>query len=156
MQLLFRLRPVVFLVALLLPALHASQIVGRVQNAATGTYVNNARVSIDGTTLDAYTNQDGEFRLTNVPPGSVVVRAYFAGLEPQSARITVPADGSAEQDFALGLANVQTLDAFVVEATELSAQASAINEQRVAPNIKNVVAFEEFGNLSDGNIGEPS
>ena len=43
---------------------------------------------------------------------------------------------------------------FVIEATQLSAQASALNEQRQAPNIKNVVALEEYGDLADGNVGE--
>ncbi|MFM9029427.1 MAG: TonB-dependent receptor plug domain-containing protein, partial [Opitutaceae bacterium] len=34
------------------------------------------------------------------------------------------------------------------------AQAAAINEQKVSPNIKNVVVLDEFGDLGDGNIGE--
>jgi outer membrane receptor for ferrienterochelin and colicin len=32
--------------------------------------------------------------------------------------------------------------------------AIAINEQRFAPNIKNVIAADEFGPVADGNIGE--
>ena len=38
------------------------------------------------------------------------------------------------------------LDAFTVQADrQMSAQALAMNEQRNAPNIKNVVAIDEFG-----------
>ena len=36
----------------------------------------------------------------------------------------------------------------------MCAQAAAINEQKVSPNIKNVVVLDEFGDLGDGNVGE--
>ncbi len=135
---------------------------GRVQNIATGAYVNNARVAIDGTTLETFTNPEGEYRLANVAAGAVVVRVTYSGLGATSATVSVAGGRVVQQNFDLALGRstpgsdkeIVRLDAYVVEAKELSAQASAINEQRVAPNIKNVVAFEEYGNLSDGNIGE--
>jgi outer membrane receptor for ferrienterochelin and colicin len=47
------------------------------------------------------------------------------------------------------------LDAFVVASTkETNASAIAINEQRFAANIKNVVAADEFGTVTEGNVGE--
>ncbi len=68
----------------------------------------------------------------------------------------------AQQDFGLALAGARPhggseviqLEKFEVAAKALSVQAAALNEQRVAPNIKNVVVFEEYGDLADGNIGE--
>ena len=36
----------------------------------------------------------------------------------------------------------------------MSAQALAMNEQRHAPNLKNVVAIDEYGDRGDENIGE--
>ena len=42
---------------------------GRVQNGATGRYLNNARVSVPGTNLVALTDQTGAYRLINVVPG---------------------------------------------------------------------------------------
>ena len=35
-----------------------------------------------------------------------------------------------------------------------SIQAIALNEQRNAPNIKNVVSADEFGDIGEGNLGE--
>jgi hypothetical protein len=42
----------------------------------------------------------------------------------------------------------------VVADREMTAQAIAMNEQRSAPNLKNVVAFDEFGDRGLENIGE--
>lgn len=136
---------------------------GRVLNVTSGDYLNNARVSIEGTTLQAFTNDFGEFRLTGVPAGTVTVRAFYTGLPPQSAQLTVGAGQTATQDFNFTHADpgvaakdpAVQLDAFVVAAVkETNASAIAVNEQRFAENIKNVVSADEFGGVTEGNIGE--
>ena len=43
---------------------------GRVLNTATGRYVNNARVSVAGTTIETRTNENGAFYLANVLAGT--------------------------------------------------------------------------------------
>jgi TonB-dependent receptor len=135
---------------------------GRVRNSASGNYLNNARVAAEGTRLETLTNGDGEYRLQNVPTGTVRLRVTYAGLESKTATVRVPAAASVQQDFDLSVALEQTtldkdtvkLSEFVVEATALSAAAAAVNEQKAAPNIKNVIVLDEFGDLGDGNIGE--
>jgi hypothetical protein len=135
-------------------------IAGRVYNVAIGAYANNARVTIEGTALETFTNQDGEYRFAQAPAGAHRVTVAHAGLASQTANVTVTPGGVSPQDFELTLplrgvaGNVLQMEAYIVEAKEMGAQAIALNEQRHAPNIKNVVAFEEFGNISDGNIGE--
>ena len=42
---------------------------GRVSNARTGEYLENARITVEGTTLEAFTDRSGAYRLINVPPG---------------------------------------------------------------------------------------
>src|SRR5690606_35995723 len=60
------------LVAAQNPAAESSgTITGRVQNVVSGQYLNNARVSVKGTDLIAFTDQSGTYRLVNVPPGPV-------------------------------------------------------------------------------------
>ena len=136
---------------------------GRVANAATGNFLNKARVVIEGTTVEVFTNENGEFRLGGVAPGEVRLRVTYAGLESQSATVSVTGGAPVRRDFELALPRGQTtagdasvvkLDSFVVESTALSAQAAAINEQKFSPNIKNVVVLDEIGDLGDGNIGE--
>ena len=134
---------------------------GRVQNVASGTYLSRASLKVEGTTLESFTNDIGEYRLTQVPVGPVTLRVTFAGMQPESVSLAVVAGATVQQDFTLRLATPTSpkdqavvLDAFTVSERALSAAASALQEQKTAPNIKNVVAFEEFGDLGEGNPGE--
>jgi len=136
---------------------------GRVLNASTGAYLNNARISVEGSPLEAFTDGNGEFRLAGVAAGEVRLRISFTGLESQSAVVRASAGTVARRDFELSLPRSQTtaaggeavqLERFVVESTALSAAAAAINEQKLSPNIRNVVVLDEIGDLGDGNIGE--
>jgi iron complex outermembrane receptor protein len=135
---------------------------GRVANAAAGTNLKQVRIVVEGTALETLTDEAGEFRLDAVPAGEITVRASVAGLAPRSARVRVAAGQVARADFDLPAGEtaagprdqVVKLDTFTVVERELSAQSAALQEQRIAPNIKNVIAFEEFGDLGDGNPGE--
>jgi len=154
--------------ALFAPALRAQSgtgaIVGRVFNAATGNALVNARVTLDGTTREAITDEGGSFRFAGVPAGDAGLAVTYLGMAPQKATVKVPAGGSVQREFELSLdraarpsaaGEVVTLDAFtVVVDREMSAQAISMNEQRNAPNIKNVVAIDEFGDRGNENIGE--
>ncbi len=138
----------------------ATVVTGRVVNAANQVPLNNARVSVEGTTVETLTNAEGEYRLAGLPAGPVRLRVFYVGMEPQTAAVT--GGGAVRRDFELGFAagaasagnQVVKLESFVVESTALSAAAAAVNEQKMAPNIKNVVVLDEIGDLGDGNIGE--
>ena len=57
----------------------AGAIAGRVQNVATGQFLNNARVAVKDSNLVAFTDQTGSYRLSEVPSGPVVLEVFFAG-----------------------------------------------------------------------------
>jgi iron complex outermembrane receptor protein len=139
----------------------AGVVTGRVLNASTGSYLNNARVAIAGTDLATRTDENGEYRLRRVPAGTVRVEASFVGLESQTLAVTVAAGAEARGDFTIGVAraartagDVVQLEAFTVEEREMSGVAVALHEQRHAPNLKNVVSLDEFGDMGEGNVGE--
>jgi len=134
---------------------------GRVQNVATGQYLNNARVTVQGTDLVAFTNQTGTYRLPHVPSGSVVLEVFYTGLDAQSVSVSAAQGQTVTKDFDMtsaaryGDGVVVKLDAFTVGTSrETDGNAIAINEQRFAGNLKNVVAADEFGAVAEGNIGE--
>jgi len=162
---------VAFLCFALLAALAPGQtaatgtIEGRVFNPANGEYVERARVSVEGTTLETFTDSGGQYRLANVPAGTVSVRVFYTGLEAQTVAVSIAAGAITQRDFDLAAAaarpargrpgEVVTLDAFVVATTkEMEAAAIAINEQRFASNIVNVVSADEFGAVVEGNAGD--
>jgi len=158
----------VVLSALFLPAVALAQpaatgiIEGRVSSATTGEGLELARVTVEGTVLEAFTETGGSYRLTNVPAGSARVKVFRTGSTEQVLTATVAGGATAQLNFALapaqggaaGDGTVQ-LDTFVVSTVkEMDNAAYAINTQRFAPNQMNVVAAEEFGGAAESKIGE--
>lgn len=135
---------------------------GRVQNEVTGRYLNNARISLKGTNVVVLTDESGHFLLTDVPSGSAVLEVFYTGLDVQQVPVQVSAGGSVTRDVSLTSAALFTsrdptvkLDPFTVTATKETDGASiAINDQRFAPNIKNVVSTDTHGEVMGGNLGE--
>lgn len=136
-------------------------IAGRVFNVTSGSYLNNARVNILGTNLEAFTDELGHYRFSDVPVGEVQLTVRFTGLQSPTTRVRVVAGATATCDFNLGRSEAAAdaatvkLSEFVVAASrEMNAADIAINEQRYAPNIRNVVDADAFGDAGEGNLGE--
>ena len=135
---------------------------GRVQSETTGRYLNNARVTVKGTDLVAFTDESGSYRLARVPVGTATVEAFYSGLEPLTAAIPVTAGQNSERDFGLTTkaaatdkSGVLKMDAFVASTSKVTeGEALATNEQRFAPNMKNVVSTDAFGDIAEGNVAE--
>jgi iron complex outermembrane recepter protein len=134
----------------------AGTIEGRVSNPANGEYLERARVTVEGTSLGTFTDSAGFYRVTSVPPGKATVNVFYTGFGVQREEVRVDAGETAHHDIAMGANNdVVRLSKFMVSTSrEMTAAAIAINEQRFAPNIKGVVAADEFGDVAGGNVGE--
>ncbi|MDQ6829008.1 MAG: SusC/RagA family TonB-linked outer membrane protein [Gemmatimonadota bacterium] len=91
-------------------------IVGQVTDATTKQPISNSSVQIDGSRLGASTDQDGRYRIANVPAGSRTVVARRIGYNFQRQTVNVGADQSVTVNFALQAAAV-SLDQIVVTGT---------------------------------------
>src|SRR5687768_12362513 len=137
-------------------------VTGRVQNALSGNYLNNARVSIRGTDRVVFTNESGTYQINDAPAGEIVIEVFYTGLDAQTITVNVPGGQRVERDVQLSSrmhqgtdASVVKLDSFVVASSrETDAMAIANNEQRFAPNVKLVVSADSFGDVMDGNVAE--
>jgi TonB-dependent receptor len=137
-------------------------ITGRVQNVATGQYLNKARISLKGSDQVVFSDNFGAYRLVGVPTGAAVIDVFYTDLDPQTFTVNVPAGGSVEQNADLTSvkrygrdSSTLKLDAFVVsQDKETDASAIATNEQRFAPNIKNVMSTDSLGDVLGGSVGE--
>lgn len=130
---------------------------GRVINPATGEYTEMARILVEGTTIEAFTDVDGRYRLSRVPSGEVKVVAFYTGANfaPQTVRVTPGTTTRADFEWqSLTRENgVVTMDRLEISASkEMSSAAVAINTQRFAPNTMTVLAADEFGAVSSYNI----
>ncbi|TCS18420.1 TonB-dependent receptor [Caulobacter sp. BK020] len=130
---------------------------GRVLNTATGEYVRNAEIRVEGTTIAAFSEDGGDFRLAGVPAGEVTVVVKYTGLQEARAVATVVAGQAATLDVALNPLSYVAKDGEVEAITIVArreGQAAAIMERRASTNAKNVVAADNFGALTMGDVGE--
>ena len=127
---------------------------GRIVNARTGEFLEGARVRLGTSAVEAFSDSGGFYRLAPAPAGPAQVSVFYTGLPTVTLQVQVAAGQPSRLDVSLGASAVQ-LDAFrVATSREMDASALAINEQRFASNIKNVLSTEEFGNVAEGNVAE--
>src|SRR5437868_1498596 len=63
-------------------------IAGRVTNPATGGVVEHAHLTIEGTTIETFTDADGYYRIAGVPAGVVTLRAFFTGFPSATSSVS--------------------------------------------------------------------
>ena len=149
-----RLLRTLLLAAGLLPGLTATAgtVTGTISNAATRNLLEGARVEVPRLGLSALTDGTGRYVLTDVPDGTHELVASYLGLDPARATVTVAGAVAATRSFDLTAA-IYRLDTFTVTG-EREGNAAALTAQRNAPNVKNVVALDAYGNLPNMNAGE--
>jgi iron complex outermembrane receptor protein len=130
---------------------------GRIFNTATNEFVRNAEIRVEGTSIVTLSENGGDFRLTNVPSGDVTIVVKYTGLQESRQVVTVAPDQAATVEFSLQPPAYASAAAGV-EAVTITAkregQAAGIMERRASTNAKNVVAADNFGALTMGDVGE--
>ena len=137
-------------------------ITGRVLAAGTDSFLERVRVTVEGTSLETFTDAAGAYRFESVPVGTARVKLFYTGMTPVTTAVAVAAGQSALHDVTLTAAGQSDptadrvkLATFVVTTSkEMEAAAIAINEQRFAANLKTVVSTDEFGTVAEGHVGE--
>lgn len=129
-------------------------VTGRVFNNVTGYYVRSAEVRLVGTDNIVYTEDGGTYRI-EVPAGSVTLTASYSGVQSSTRTLNARPGEDNTLDFDLLALDeeIVMLERFTVSAERIG-QAKAIQEQRAAINVKTVIATDNFGELTQGNMGE--
>lgn len=131
----------------------AGAVTGRVTDAASGTPLIGADVLIEGTAYSTATDRTGSFRLAGVPAGSHTIVVFYLGHQEERAAVTVTAGQSVTVEVKLAPAGyTETIQ--VRSETIAEGQASALNQQRTALNITNVVSADQIGSFPDPNAAE--
>ncbi|WP_379488478.1 TonB-dependent receptor domain-containing protein [Novosphingobium soli] len=131
---------------------------GRVLNTVTNEYVRNAEVRIEGSNAVVYSDAGGTFRLNSVPAGPVRIVVRYSGLQEQALSAEVTPGRTTELDVRLAPASLGVTEgddaAAIVVSGIRDGQAAAIMERRAATNAKTVVAADNYGLLTMGDVGE--
>lgn len=100
-------------------------VVGRVIDAQTGRPVATAQVAVSGTSLGALVDNEGRFRIDNVPVGSREVRAIRIGYQTATAVVTVQAGAPVTVELRMAESAI-ALDEIVVTGTAGDTRRKAI------------------------------
>jgi TonB-dependent receptor len=127
-------------------------ITGRVTDASTGLALGGARVAVPGTNLVTFAGPSGDYVLNNVPAGSRSLEVSYVGYPARTEPITVADGGSAQLNVLFG-EDVVALDTLTIQGAAVGS-ARAINQQRAADTLTNIVAADAIGSFPDQNAAE--
>ena len=127
-------------------------VTGRVLDSGSGNYLEGAEVAVVGTAIRTATARGGEYTLTGVPAGTQTLVASYPGREIKSQTVEVAAGETASLPITLKSDIVQLEGMTVSGAREGMAQAVAL--QKISIQAKMVAAADQFGEISEGNVGE--
>lgn len=125
---------------------------GTVTASGQGEPLPGANVFIAGTAIGTSTDSEGRYVLKNVPSGTQTISFTYLGFESVSKQITVITGQLNTLDVSL-MDNFVELQGITVSGIR-QGQATALNQQKTAANIKNVVASDLIGRFPDQNVAD--
>ena len=128
------------------------KVIGKITDSTNTQPLIGANVIIEGTSLGAASNIDGNYSIQNVPAGNYSLKASYIGYKTVVIKIKVEAGKSLEQN--IELVPVSVVGQIVVVTAQASGQNAAINQQLASDKIVNVVSAAKIQELPDANAAE--
>jgi outer membrane receptor protein involved in Fe transport len=128
------------------------RVTGQVMDAQTGRSLPGAQVLIEGTERGALAGLEGRFVITNVQPGTLVIRAVMLGYAPKTLTgVTLTVGQTVQVDITLDAAAIALEGITVSAQAERGSVAAALNEQRTAVGVVSGITAEEISRTPDGD-----
>ncbi len=128
------------------------KIKGTVVDANSGDPLIGANVIIEGTSIGAAANIDGEFVLASMEPGEYTLKISYVGYKNKTVKVTVVSNRATKVNINLSWIAVEGKE--VVVTAQAKGQLAAINDQLSSNEIKNVVSKDKIRELPDANAAE--
>ena len=117
-----------------------------------GAVLQGAQISTQSPALTISSNEEGRFYINDLAPGTYNLTITYVGLAPFTTAVIVNAGQTANVDAQLRVADQgQTV---VVTAGRASAEAEAINVERAADNLLQVMPNEVITSLPNANLAD--
>src|SRR5262249_25484384 len=111
-----------------------------------------AQVKVQPTAQIAATDSQGQFTISGLLPGKYTVTVSYVGFETYSGEITVNAGEVAKLDPVLRVGKVS--EEVVVRADRQRGEEEALNRERTADNILQVLPYDVITSLPNTNIAD--
>lgn len=125
---------------------------GRVTDANSGAGLPGAIVTVVDTGRQTATDREGVYTITGLPAGEVRVQFSYLGFEPSTELARIAPGQRTTLNARLGGDTVVMGELYVTSIRD--AQAAALNQQRAAQNLTNIVSSDSIGRFPDPNIAE--
>ncbi len=114
-----------------------------------------ATVAIEGTSLGAVTNFDGEYRIDNIPAGTYSVKISFVGYTTETvSNVVIKSNETTVLNFKMS-SNSQVLkDAEVVATRITNTENAVLAEMRKSNQVVNGVSSQQISKTQDRNASE--
>jgi TonB-dependent receptor len=129
----------------------AADISGRVTDAGSGDFLPGANVVVEGTNFGASSDRSGSYTITGLAAGDYTLQVSYIGYSDYSAQVTIAGE-NATNDIQLSVSYV-SMEAVNVDGLA-QGQVKALNQQRSAGNIKNVVSRDQMEKFPDQNVAD--
>ncbi|HEY4818618.1 MAG TPA: TonB-dependent receptor [Candidatus Acidoferrum sp.] len=145
------------ILAVLLPALPAlaqerkGTVAGTVRDEANGT-LPSALIELQPLGRKMASDGQGQFRMADVPPGEYTLTASYVGFASFTTSVKVDAGQTVNVDAVLKVASVN--DQVMVTAERLVGEAEAINIERMADDIVQVLPSRVILSLPNTNVAD--
>src|SRR5258707_4703087 len=133
-------------------AQEARGVISGVVKDSNGGVLVGARVEIQPTGKYAVSDDQGQFRIPDVAPGQYTLTASYVGFAPFSTSTTVAAGQVATADVAMTVASAT--DQVIVSAERLQGETEAINIERTADDIVQVLPLKVITSLPNTNVAD--
>ena len=130
----------------------SATIKGVVSDSVNSNALIGANVIIEGTSLGMATDNDGEYNISNVSPGTYNIKVSYIGYETAERELIVTEEKEYEINFNLKYTTVEGKT--VVVTAQARGQMDAINKQLKAKSIKNIVSSDRIQELPESNAAE--
>lgn len=128
------------------------QIFGRAVDRESGSPLPGANIIIDGTSMGTASDNNGNYIISNIPPGSYEVIARYLGYEALRDTLVIGAGERLEHNVRMTPRALEG-EAVIVRA-QAEGQWQAINEQLASRSVTNIVSRSQIQALPEANAAE--
>lgn len=124
---------------------------GKVTDETGGT-LPGAAVIVKGTTLGTSTDINGQYQLRGIEAREVLITVEYIGYSSVTMKVNIESGKTVNQDFVMA-ESASAIESVVVSGV-VNGQQRALNQQRSADNMMQIMSADQMGRFPDLNVAE--